>query len=139
MPFSFGNSVVAVSPTKSIHKRMGDQLPDWFSKPVIAIVLFLALIVSAILFSAAGTVSLYSGGYWFLKLGYIYLGVAIGIGFTTLWEEWLVFSFAKADQNTNFLSAVMRTNLYTFLVLAFIGAACALPKRLSHPGFLLFN
>ena len=127
---------VAVLPSKSLHKRLGDQLPDWFSRPVIAAVLFVALVANAALFSAADSVSLNSGGYWFLKLGYIYIGLAIGIGFTTLWEEWLVFSFAKADQNTNFLSSVVRTNLYTFLVLALIGAAYALPQRLSHPRFL---
>jgi hypothetical protein len=65
---------------------MGDQLPDWFSHPVIAIVLFLALPANAALFSGASTVSLHSGIYWLLKLGYIYLGLAIGIGLTTLWE-----------------------------------------------------
>ena len=67
----------------------------------------------------------------------ISLSMFNGIGMTTLWEEWLVFRFTKPKVGTNILSLVLRTNLYTFLVLALIGAAYALPQRLDHPFFLL--
>ena len=91
------------------------------------------------LFYVAEYANPYTGHYWFFKLGYIYAGLAVGIGMTTLWEEWLVFGFAKPKSETNFLPAVLRTNLYTFLLLALIGAVYALPQRLSHPAFLLLD
>ena len=93
--------------------------------------------LNGILFYSAASASKYTGAYWLIKLGYIYAGLTVGIGMTTLWEEWLVSSFAKLKTETNFLPAVLRTNLYTFLVLALIGASYAIPQRLSHPGFLL--
>ena len=118
---------------------MGERLPDWLSPGAVAIFLFLALPLSGALFFSAEQANPHTGYYWFMKLAYIYAGLAIGIGMTTLWEEWLVFWFAKPKSGTNLLPAVLRTNLYTFLVLAFIGAALALPQRLSHSSFLLFG
>ena len=53
--------------------------------------------------------------------------------------KWLVFGFSKPKSETHFLPAVLRTNLYTFLLLALTGAIYALPQRLSHPAFLLLD
>ena len=128
---------IAMLPSKSLRKRMGEQLPDWLSPGAVAAFLFLALPLNGIMFHNADSVSKYTSAYWLMKLAYIYAGLAVGIGMTTLWEEWLVFSFSQHKTEKNFLPAVLRTNLYTFLVLAFIGAAYALPQRLSHPAFLL--
>jgi hypothetical protein len=130
---------LATLPSKSLRKRMGEKLPDWLSPGAVAAFLFLAVPLSAILFYSAGNANPHTGHYWVMKLAYIYAGLVIGIGMTILWEEWLVFRFAKPQLETNILSAVLRTNLYTFLVLALIGAAVALPQRLDHPSFLLFN
>jgi hypothetical protein len=130
---------LATLPSKSLRKRMGERLPDWLSPGAVAAFLFLAVPLNGVLFYGAENANPHTGHYWFMKLAYIYAGLAIGIGMTTLWEEWLAFSFAKPKSGTNFLSAVLRTNLYTFLVLAFIGAGYALPQRLSHSGFLLLG
>lgn len=130
---------IATLPSKSLRKRMGKQFPDWLSAGAVVAFLFLAVPLNGVLFYSAANANPYTGYYWFMKLAYIYAGLAIGIGMTTLWEEWLVFSLAQHESETHFLPAVLRTNLYTFLVLAFIGAAYALPQRLSHPGFLLFG
>jgi hypothetical protein len=130
---------IATLPSKSLRKRMGEKFPDWLSPGAVAAFLFLAVPLNGALFYGAGNTNPHTGYYWIMKLAYIYAGLAIGIGMTTLWEEWLAFWFAKPKSGTNFLSAVLRTNLYTFLVLAFIGAAYALPQRLSHPGFLLLG
>ena len=130
---------IATLPSKNLRKRMADQLPDWLSPSAVAAYLFIAVPLSGVLFYGAESANPHTGHYWFLKLGYIYAGLAVGIGMTTLWEEWLVFGFAKPKSETNFLAAVLRTNLYTFLLLALIGAVYALPRRLSHPAFLLLD
>ena len=130
---------IATLPSKSLRKRMAQKFPEWLAPGEVAAFLFLAVPLNGILFFAAEHANPHSGSYWLLKLAYIYAGLAIGIGMTTLWEEWLVFGFAKPKSETNFLPAVLRTNLYTFLVLAFIGAVYALPQRLSHPSFLLIG
>lgn len=130
---------LATLPSRSLKKRMGEQLPEWLSPGAVAVFLFIAIPLSGVLFYSAEHANPHSSHYWLMKLAYIYAGLAIGIGMTTLWEEWLVFWFTKPASGTNLLPAVLRTNLYTFLVLAFIGAAYAVPQRLSHPGFLLFG
>ena len=130
---------ISTLPSKSLRRRMGELFPDWLSPGMVATFLFVAIPLNGAFFYGAEFANPNTAHYWIMKLGYIYAGLAIGIGMTTLWEEWLVFSFTKPDSATNFLPAVLRTNLYTFLVLAFIGAVYALPQRLSHPAFLLFS
>ena len=130
---------IATLPSKSLRKRMADQLPEWLSPGAVAAFLFLAVPISGVLFYAAEYANPHTGNYWVLKLGYIYAGLAVGIGMTTLWEEWLVFGFSKPKSEIHFLPAVLRTNLYTFLLLALTGAIYALPQRLSHPAFLLLD
>ena len=130
---------VATLPSRNLRKRMADQLPEWLSRGMVTGYLFFAVPLSGIMFYGAQYANPHTGYYWFLKLGYIYAGLAVGIGMTTLWEEWVVFGFAKPESQTNFLPAVLRTNIYTFLLLALIGAVYALPERLSHPGFLLLD
>lgn len=130
---------LATLPSKSLQKRMGEQLPEWLSPWAVAIFLFLSVPLSGLLFYGVEYARPNTAHFWIMKLAYIYAGLAIGIGMTTLWEEWLVFLFIEPKSETHFLPAVLRTNLYTFLVLAFIGALYALPQRLSHPAFLLFG
>lgn len=130
---------IATLPSKSLRTRMGEQLPDWLSPGAVTAFLFLAVPLSGFLFYGAEYADPKTAHYWIMKLAYIYAGLAIGIGMTTLWEEWLVFLFIKPTSETHFLPAVLRTNLYTFLVLAFIGAVYALPQRLSHPFFLFLG
>lgn len=128
---------LATLPSKSLRKRMGEKLPEWLSPGAVAVFLFLAVPLSGGLFYGAQSAIGSASNYWLLKLAYIYAGLAIGIGMTTLWEEWLFFLLAKTESETNFLTPVLRTNLYTFLVLAAIGAAYALPQRMADPNFLL--
>ena len=130
---------IATLPSRSLRKRMADQLPEWLYPGAVAGFLFFAVPLSGMLFYAAEFADTHTGHYWFFKLGYIYAGLAVGIGMTTLWEEWLVFGMSEPKSETHFLPAVLRTNLYTFLLLALIGAVYALPQRLSHPGFLLLD
>jgi hypothetical protein len=75
--------------------------------------------------------------YWVLKLAYIYPALAISIGLTTLWEEWLVYRLARGFAPlAPFYPAVLRANLMTLLVLMGAAAVMALPKRLASPDFL---
>ena len=129
--------ILATLPSKSLRKRMGDKLPAWLSPSAVAVLLFLAMPLSWILFHASQGAYVSITNYWLLKLTYIYAGLAVGIVMTTLWEEWLFSLFVGIDLETNYLAAVLRTNLYTFLVLAAVGAAHTLPQRLADPNFLL--
>lgn len=76
-------------------------------------------------------------GYWIAKYGFVFFGVALGMAFTTVWEEWLVAKMAgSARAEVHHYPAAVRANLATFLV-GWIGAAAlALPARLGAPDFL---
>ena len=76
--------------------------------------------------------------YWLLKLGYVFVGFAVGMGLTTIYEEWIVSKLAADDEEgVHFMDSVFKANLVAFLVVAAIGAALVIPRRLASPGFLV--
>jgi hypothetical protein len=75
--------------------------------------------------------------YWGLKLAYVYPALTVGVGLTTLWEEWLVSRWIWGkDAPPACYGSVLRANLVMLLLLIGVAAAAVLPKRLAAPGFL---
>jgi hypothetical protein len=85
--------------------------------------------------------------YWLLKFFYIYAGLIISIGMTTVWEEWVIagivsrlsrnFTPAKCLADS-FLISVTKANLITMLFVMGYAALKILPLRLHSPDFLVF-
>ena len=107
----------------------------------LSLLFFLLLLASYVLFFLAREQTAPGGNltlYWILKLAYIYPALIVSIGLTTLWEEWLVYHWARGSKDcTSFYPAVLRANLIMLLVLVGTAAVAALPQRLAAPDFLL--
>lgn len=105
--------------------------------PILLAFLILALYVSTfVLFSLAqGMLDVSNTGYWILKFCYIFIGLLISIGLTTLWEEWVVARVFRKDGS--FMESVLKVNLVAFLIVMAFLAAKALPARLRSPNFLI--
>ena len=78
--------------------------------------------------------------YWPLKMVSMTVGLAFGIGLSSLWEEWVIASMgSKESGRDSFLIPVFRANYIAFGAVLVILAAIALPKRLGHPNFLYYG
>ena len=75
--------------------------------------------------------------YWVVKLAAVYLALIASITLTAVWEEWVIWKLASSPEGVAFFGPVLRTNLYTLLVVMAIGAVLMLPKRLASPDFLV--
>ena len=77
--------------------------------------------------------------YWPLKFGYIVCGLSIGIGLTSLWEEYVVGRLAaRSRPPRGYFTSVIRANYITFGVALLIGAIRMLPERLKARDFLVW-
>lgn len=74
--------------------------------------------------------------YWMLKFAMVAVGFPIGFTVSTLCEEWTIAWFKARSPSDYYYRSVVQANLITFLVVAGLGAAMMLPKRLASPHFL---
>ena len=93
--------------------------------------------VSFLLFSLSGEAK--GSAYWALKLGYIYPALIIGIGLTTLWEEYFVCRLSKKrfPAQHSFYEPVLKSNLFALFILMAGSAIHMLPARMASSGFIV--
>jgi len=131
---------LTLSPARRLKHRVGPRWPRWLPPWATALLLTFSLVISYVLFFWSRELALDAPvTYWLLKLGYVYAALAISMGLTTLWEEALVARWAKAAATVSYFPAVLRSNLYAFLVLMLIAAVRVLPERLESANFLLIR
>lgn len=129
-----------VSVAKS--KRVRNSRPDILAVGIVVlyvITLFLFGLASGVLDAVVdGEVS--GGAYWVAKLAYLYPALALAIGLTTFWEEWVIARLLRqrfVEQVV--LPSVLRANLVAFVLVLALGAGAALPHRLESPEFFYFG
>lgn len=105
----------------------------------LAALLTLLLMASCILFLVAqGAISSQRlAVYWIIKVSAIFLAMVASVTLTTVWEEWVIWRLGSRIPGTQFLSTVLRTNLYILILVMLVPAAHMLPKRLKSPDFLV--
>jgi hypothetical protein len=121
------------------------RLFRFWGKPQFGVGSALAFIITSsffcILFFSLATVSLEEGNfsqYWMMKFAYIAFGFLIGIGITTIYEEWVIFKLCPPQEGEPYyMKSVFYANLTAFLVAGAFGAMLMLPQRLHSPYFLV--
>lgn len=75
--------------------------------------------------------------YWAFKFLYIYVGLIISFGLTSIWEEWVIARVAgKKGADQSFLLPVFKANCIAFLLIMAYPAIKMFPERLQSGNFL---
>ena len=121
------------------------ELRGIFAEPKrLEIALFLALFLATVaaMFShgmSFNSVDRFPPLYWLLKYTATFLGLLASILITVVFEAAVIFRRARkrgAAPDQRLLNAIIKANLWTFLIASVIGAALRLPDRLRDPSFL---
>ena len=124
------------------------ELRGIFAQPKrLEVALFLALFIAtlAAMFSNVmdgNDVDRFPPFYWSLKYTTTFLGLLASILITVVFEAAVIFRRARkrgAAPDQRLLNAIIKANLWTFLIASVIGAAVRLPDRLRDPSFLDFS
>ncbi len=108
----------------------------WF----IAFVLMIMTVITVVIFGIMAGFMETPYIYWPLKIVMCTLGVALSLLIIVLYEEAVISGLYKIHkkEKKSFVKPVLWANIYAFGALMLLGAAIALPKRLSSPDFLIF-
>ena len=130
--------VFSYAPAKRLQRSSVHPLLSRMGPVVLSVLLCAFLVLTYILFAKSQDVMLENATlYWLTKLGFVYPALAISIGLTTIWEEWLVFCLSGRPAGVSFFPAALRANLVTMLFLFAVAAAMVLPERLASRDFLV--
>ncbi len=108
--------------------------------PSIALVLTGITIATSFLFGCAAGEMLADrlGFYWILKVSASIAGIGLSLIISVVYEETVISGLYGRFQKRpkSFMNAVLWANIVAILLLTFIGAGLALPKRFASPDFL---
>ena len=129
---------IYIVPARRIAKLLNKRR---ISPATVNISMIVATYISAALFVSATSMSSEVGllSYWAMKIVFTTIGVAVGLAISVGYEETCVSKFYKkmSGRSVNFFDPVLRANVWTALTFAALGAAIAIPQRLSSPDFLI--
>ncbi len=124
------------------------ELRGIFAQPRrLEIALFLALFIATLAaifpnFMDGNDVDRFPPLYWTLKYTTTFLGLLASVLITVVFEATVIFRRTRkrgAAPDQRLLNAIIKANLWSFLIASLIGAALRLPDRLRDPSFLDFG
>jgi hypothetical protein len=137
IPIIYGFGVVAEHRLSLLHEHVPTRR---FKGNGMAAAFTGAYVLSVVMFYFAGSAlnSNRYAGYWLVKILFTTVAVAIGMGISTILEEYMVARFARKEFGIcSFYTPVLRANYITLGVVLLVAAVQILPKRLAAPHFIV--
>ena len=136
LPFVY---LLSIAPSRRVIQFSSSERMRRMNPFALAACFPVALVATIVLFYCAESVLVDRNyvAYWSLKFLFVTLSLGVGIGLTTLWEEWIVARCArKLAPAQAFFASVGRANYITFGLVLLGAAFTMLPQRLHSPGFI---